>query len=408
MSTGSHAPRAWWGIALAVFTVAWGGNQYTPLLVMYRQDGYFGPVFIDLMLVSYAVGVAFGLLAAGSASDRYGRKRVMLPTPLFAALASLLIALGEHNGALMTLGRACSGIAVGIAMTAGGAWIKELSTRPYDPHAVASSGAKRAAMSLTAGFAVGPAVAGVLAQWVAMPGQLVFFIHIALSALVTPLMLRLPETRHSEHLHERGGFQKDMAIPSLKHPRFLYVVMPMAPWVFGAGFTAYAILPKQISGQVEYPIALSALVALVALGSGFTVQQFGPRIAGNHISRGPVVAMSAAVTGMGFATLTCMHPSVSLVLVSAVFLGLAYGLCAYIGLAETQAIATPDDMAGLSGIFYCLTYLGMLFPALLTMLSTWFSYPVMVGFGVVVAGSTLAAMPVLTRRHPAPDFDSEN
>lgn len=401
MSTGSQFQKAWLGIALAVFTVAWGGNHYTPLLVLYREQGFFGPVFIDLMLVTYAAGVALGLLAAGPASDRYGRKVVMLPTPAFAALASLMIAAGEHNAWLMGFGRAAAGVSVGIAMTAGGAWIKELSAKQYDPSANARSGAKRAAMALTAGFALGPAVAGTLAQWAPWPGQLAFYLHIVLSLVATPLMLRLPETRHSERLDTPGGFWKDMAIPSWKHGRFRFVVMPMAPWVFGAGFTAYAILTKQISAHVEYPVALSALVALVTLGSGFVVQQFGPRIAGESPSRGPVVAMSAAVIGMALATYTTMAPSVPLVLISSVFLGLAYGLCAYIGLAETQAIATDDDMAGLSGIFYCLTYLGMLFPALLTMLSQVFSYPMMLGFGVAVAAVTLLLMPTLTRRFPA-------
>ena len=57
----------------------------------------------------------------------------------------------------------------------------------------------------------------------------------------------------------------------------------------------------------------------------------------------------------------------------------------FMGLAETQNIATPSDMAGLSGIFYCLAYSGMVFPAILTKLNAWFSYPEMLGFGVFMA-----------------------
>ena len=115
--------KQWLRVAFAMFTVAWGGNQYTPMLVFYKTQGFFSTFFIDLMLVSYAVGVAVGLLAAGPASDSFGRKKVMLPTPLMAAVASALIAAGQHNAALMTLGRFGAGVAVGIAMTAGGAWV---------------------------------------------------------------------------------------------------------------------------------------------------------------------------------------------------------------------------------------------------------------------------------------------
>lgn len=381
----------WLGVAFAVFTVAWGGNQYTPMLVYYRQQEVFSPFFIDLMLVFYAFGVAAGLLVAGPMSDRFGRKPVMLPTPALAAVASLLIAVGEENQLLMTLGRICAGLAVGIAMTAGGAWVNELSKRKYDTKAKPTSGAKRASMSLTAGFALGPAFAGMAAQWLFHPGQLPYAIHILLAILGTLPMLAIPETRHSQRLHTPGGFKKDMSIPSLKNPRFLLVVAPMGPWVFGAGFTSYAILPSLTRHIMTYPIAMTALVALLTLGSGFAIQQVGPQIAGESARRGPLAALSTTVLGMGIATYVAARPSVAMTLVAAVFLGLAYGLCSYIGLAETQRIATPEDMAGLTGIFYCLSYVGMLFPAALTMLSDHFTYPMMLGFGVAVAAITLVA-----------------
>lgn len=390
----------WLGIALANFTVAWGGNQYTPMLIFYRQQGVFSSLFVDLMLVSYAAGIAVGLLVAGHLSDRYGRKPVMMPIPIVAAIASLAIAIGEQNELLMTVGRFLAGIAVGVAMTAGGAWIKELSSRKFDRKAVPTSGAKRASMALTAGFALGPVCSGVLAQWVAMPGKLPYLVHIVISIAAIWLIKDLPETRHSTHLHEKGGFLKDMAIPSIKAPRFLLVVTPMAPWVFGAGFTSYAILPAQIRHLMTYPIAMTALIALVTLGSGFLIQQVGPQIAGESKVRGPVTALVLTVIGMGLATIDVTHPSVWFTMICGVFLGVTYGLCSYIGLAETQEIATPEDMAGLTGIFYILSYVGMLFPAALTKLSDWFSYTEMLGFGVAVALFSLVATIFNARRLP--------
>lgn len=397
-SNSTSKAKAWLGISLAVFSIAWGGNQYTPLLVFYRSEGFFSELFIDLMLVSYAIGIAVGLLVAGPLSDRYGRKKVMLPTPAFAAVSSLLIAIGEHNHFFMTVGRLGAGMAVGIAMTAGGAWIKELSTQQFDPSAKTTSGAKRAAMSLTGGFGLGAAVAGMMAQWLPLPGSLPFFLHIALSVVVTFLLLPLPETRFSEHMNEKGGFWKDMAVPSVKHPRFLAVVVPMAPWAFGTAFVSYAILPSQVSHLSEVPIALTALIALLTLGAGFIIQQFAPTIVGTSMSRGPLLALLAAVVGMTLATINVMNPSIPFTLVCAVFLGLAYGMVAYVGLAESQAIATDEDMAGLSGIFYCLTYVGMIFPAVLTTLSDVFTYPQMLGFGVVVALLTLVVTAFTTKR----------
>lgn len=390
--------RVWVAAALSIFTVAWGGNEFTPMLVLYREQGHFSDLFIDLMLVCYAVGVGIGLLAAGPLSDRYGRRTLMLPMPLLAALSSVLIAFGEEAGVLMAVGRTLSGISVGVAMTAGGAWIKELSHPRFDPRAKPNSGAKRASMSLTAGFALGAAVAGTLAQWGPLPGQLPYLLHVVLSLLFLPLLLTVPETRQSAHLKVKGSFWADLRVPSALQPRFLLVVVLIGPWVFGAGFTAYAILAGRIQPHVQYPIAIAALIALVTLGTGFLVQQFGPQIAGPGKVRGPVVAMSVTAAGMVAAALVSDSENLGFTLLACVLLGASYGLCMYIGLAESQQMATPTDMAGLSGIFYCLAYSGMVFPAILTRLSVWFSYPQMLGFGAVIAVLTLGLLSVTARR----------
>ncbi|WP_143336631.1 MFS transporter [Corynebacterium pacaense] len=390
--------RVWLAVSLSIFTVAWGGNEFTPLLVFYRQQGNFSDLAVDLMLIYYAIGVAAGLLVAGPLSDRYGRRVVMLPAPLIAALGSAFIASGEETALLMSIGRALSGVAVGMAMTAGGAWIKELSTPYFEPGVGSSEGARRASMSLTAGFALGPAAAGILAQWLPLPGQLAYILHILLSLLLLPLLLTAPETRQSAHLKVRGSFWGDILVPSVWEKRFLFVVTPMGPWVFGAGFTAYAILPALLREQVTVPIAYSALIALVTLGTGFGVQQLGPRIMGEGRTRGPVLALVATVLGMAGATLIAMHPHPWWALVVCMFLGSSYGLCMFVGLAETQRIAPPADMAGLTGIFYCLTYFGMIFPAVLTRLSDYFTYPAMLGFGVAMAALCLIIVSFTSRR----------
>lgn len=390
--------KVWLAVALSVFTVAWGGNEFTPLLVFYRGEGFFSNLFIDLLLVFYAIGVAVGLLAAGPLSDRYGRRAVMLPAPLIAILGSALIASGEETAILIAIGRVLSGISVGMVMTAGGSWIKELSSSRFEPGVKTSAGAKRASMSLTGGFALGPALAGVMAQWLPLPGQLAYVLHIILTLILFPLLITAPETRQSAHLKTKGSFWSDVLVPSALDKRFLFVVAPIGPWVFGAGFTAYAVLPSQLRDMVSAPVAYSALIALVTLGSGFGIQQFGPQIMGTSKTRGPILAMFVTVIGMIGAVIVVMNPHPWWALVVCMALGLSYGLCMFMGLAETQNIAPPVDMAGLTGIFYCLTYVGMVFPALMTWLNQWLSYPFMLGFGAVMATICLIIVSFSARR----------
>ena len=54
---------------------------------------------------------------------------------------------------------------------------------------------------------------------------------------------------------------------------------------------------------------------------------------------------------------------------AAVLLGIAYGICIVAGLVEVQAMADPHSLAGLTGIYYSLTYLGFTLPVILAELA---------------------------------------
>src|SRR5690606_27383636 len=94
----------WPAVSLAVFATAWGGNEFTPLLVMYRQISGLSPVVVDALLFAYVFGIVPALLIGGPLSDRFGRRPLMLPAPVFAALGSVLLAAGSQSVALLTVG----------------------------------------------------------------------------------------------------------------------------------------------------------------------------------------------------------------------------------------------------------------------------------------------------------------
>ena len=66
-------------LTLALFAVAWGANQFTPLLLVYRQRFGFGPAVLGALWGCYAVGLVPGLLLGGAASDARGRRPVVVP-----------------------------------------------------------------------------------------------------------------------------------------------------------------------------------------------------------------------------------------------------------------------------------------------------------------------------------------
>ena len=400
------AQRRWMLVAAGMFAVAWGGNEFTPLLVMYRLQHGFSAFTVYTFLFAYVIGIVPALLIGGPLSDRVGRRPVMLPATAIAATGSILIALGADSSALLLVGRVFTGVSLGIGMAVGGSWVKELS----EP----GTGARRAAMSLTAGFALGAGVAGVLAQWAPWPAHLAYVVHVTICVTVGVAMFAVPETRPAIPVADRGRLIDDLKIPTASHRRFLFVVVPLAPWVFGSASVAYAVLPSLLADESgHHPIALSALMSVAALGAGFAIQSVARRIDTPLGARGAIVALAILVVGMFLAAWAASELSVAAALIAAIVLGCGYGMALVAGLLEVQRIAGPDGLAGLTAVFYSLTYLGFAVPAILSSLTEQWpgvaTYPAIFATGGVVAAVCAALVAINTRRHlPVPSVGHES
>lgn len=399
---GGAAPRVtvapWLSVGAALFAVAWGGNEFTPLLVMYRQIDQMSALTVDVLLGAYVLGIVPALLLGGPLSDRYGRRPLFVPAPLIAVAGSALLALGAASAPLLFAGRILSGIALGLVMAVGTSWVKELSEPPFDPDARDGVGASRAALALTSGFALGAGVAAALAQFGPLPSASPYLVHIAITLASFAVLLRAPETRAPRPA--AGPLLSDLRIPTAMHRRFLLVVAPMAPWVFGTAASAYAILPGLMMAQVPgLEIGISGLLCVVALGCGVAVQKVAARIDSPRSARGVGAALAVTVPAMVLAAVAVGLGSLPWAFVAAAALGAAYGMLLVGGLREIQRIAGPDDLAGLTAVYYSLTYLGFFIPAILAALGAWLSYSTMFLAGAVIAALSLGVVALSWRRH---------
>ncbi|MEU1339004.1 MFS transporter [Streptomyces sp. NPDC005827] len=392
------APRSgsWQPVAAAMFACGWGGNQFTPLLLMYRRLGGYSTLSVDAFLGAYVVGLIPGLLLAGPVSDRRGRRPVLVFGTVASVLASVVLSFGADGAWAIYTGRLITGFAVGIAMSVGSSWVKELSIG-------ADSGlaARRAALCQTAGFALGAGVAGALAQWGPWPMVIPYIVHILLTVAIPVLLLRVPETRPASPATTAGsgqglvrGLVDDLRVPAPARRRFRLVVLPMAPWVFGAAGLAYAVMPQLVESHLgRWGLAYATALTVLMLGTGAAVQPIAKRLqqaAGPDDARACVVAMCVMLLGSVMCAANAVVRSPWLAVAAAITLGAAYGIAVVSGLLEIQRMASQDDLAGLTGIYYTLAYAGFLLPAVLATLSHWLSYPVMLSGVALVALGCLA------------------
>jgi hypothetical protein len=377
-------PGAWRAAAAAVFVCGWGGNQFTPLLVMYRGAGY-SALTVNALLGAYVVGLVPGLLLAAALSERWGRRRVVIAGVLASLVASLLLAAGPLGVAWIAVGRFVTGTAVAVAMAVGTTWVLELSRAAgADP----GTGARRGAMWLTLGFAAGPGVAGLLAQCGPLPMVFPYTVHAALALAVLPFLPGVAETGLGD---ARGSGSR---FAGVRHPRFLRVVVPMAPWIFGAAGVAYAIMPQLVGERLgSWGLAYSTLLTVCTLGAGALIQPVAKRLDTSTSARAVAVSMVVMSAGLAVSTIAAVVRSPIVALVAAVALGAAYGIAVVSGLLELQRLARPGELAMLTGVYYVLAYVGFLLPTLLALLSRVASYPVLLaGLALVALAGTAVVL----------------
>jgi hypothetical protein len=389
--------RPWLLVAPATVLLAWGGNHFTPLLLMYRQvDGY-SSFEVDLFLAFYILGLVPGFLIGGPLADRHGRKRVMAAGIVTSAIGSAVLAVGASSAYWLCAGRLVIGLSVAAAMVAGTAWIEELSQEPHDEPSKAS-GARRASLALTAGFGIGAGVSGALAQWAPAPTVLPYVVQVAL-LLAAAIPLRwAPETVAGAE--RTTSLADDLRIPRASRARFLRVVVPSAPWAFGALAIAYVVAPALVGSQVgEDRVAFATLLTVVALGTGALTQPLVGKIALATGGRQLVLGLGLTFLGVVLCAIEAAVLSPALAVVIALVMGVGYGISIVSGLLEVQRMAGPDDLAGMTGIYCCLTYVGFTLPVILASLTGIASYEALLAIVafICLASAVTAGMNLRTR-----------
>jgi Major Facilitator Superfamily len=386
--------RDWARAAAGLFTVAWGANQFASLLVAYHQQRGLPPAVNDALFGIYAVPLMAALLLCGPAGDRWGRVRVVRPAVVLSILATIALMAGSESTALLFVGRFAAGASSGAIFAVGTVWVRELSARAA-PGIGEHAGARRAATALSLGFGLGPLAAGIIAQWSPLPLVVAYVPHLAITLLAMPAVWRAPET--ATITAGGPGFLARLRIRGAGSPRFLTVVAPAAPWVFAAPAIAFGLLPSVVGAEhVTNGIALTAGITALTAFTGVLIQPVARRLdAGASRNRAATVGLLVVAAALALGAVTVHLGYVWMLVPSGILFGAAYGLCLVAGLVEVQRLAEKRSLAGLTAIYYALTYLGFAAPYLLTLGAHLTTYAVLL---VIAAGLALGTAGLVSRR----------
>ncbi|MFJ4528504.1 MFS transporter [Streptomyces nigrescens] len=387
-------PRHWLRTGWVMTASGWSANQFSALLGAYHSGPGLTAATTSALFGVYVLGLIPGLLLGGPLADRRGRRPVVFSALAISALATALLMAGATATGLLWPGRFLTGVGAGALLSAGSAWIKELSSPPYDTVSAAGAAARRSGLFLSAGFATGGLAAALTAQWAPAPLVTAYLPHLALSAAAALLAARTPETAtpggQLTAITTAAPVPAPVPAPA-PGTAFRRLVAPVAPWVFVAPSIALATLPGLVdAGLTGWQTVYAGIVTAVTPGTGLLVAPLARRLAARHRIATAVAGLAAVILGLLLAALAvaCVRPDAALL--AAAVLGAGYGLCVAYGLTEVAALAPPDRLARLTARFWALCYLGFCTPYAITLLTGWFAPATVLLAAVVPAAATLA------------------
>jgi MFS family permease len=346
-------PIALW---VSLFVVAFGTNVPTPLLLVYRDALGLSATALTGAFGLYAAGLVPALLLAGPASDRFGRRRLVVPASLLAALTSLLFLFAGSSVAALFAGRFLQGAVSGVVFSVGTAWLGELVGAP-------ERAARLTTAALSAGWGLGPLTAGVLGQWLPAPTVLPYLVHVGMMGPALLLLPGVPETL-SPARRRRDGPVLNLGVPASARWPFVLVVLPVAVGVFTFPSTAVTVLPLLLIPALPgIAVAVTGLVAAVTLLTGVLAQSLHRRLPA--ASSGPI-GLATGAAGLVLSLVAAALDAWPILVPVAVLLGAGYGLCLAAGLTMVAQLAAPAERGALTGTFYACAYLGFGVPLLLS------------------------------------------
>jgi predicted MFS family arabinose efflux permease len=353
----SISPGAgFWVIAVVFATAMAFSTVPAPLYAFYvRRDG-FSTFWITIVFAAYAVGVIGSLFLAGHVSDWLGRRRLLLAALVSELVAAVLFLVWPDLPGLI-LARVITGVGVGMVTATATAQMGELHARSR-PDAGPTRAERAAVLANLGGLALGPPIAGALAQYVAHPLEIPYLLFLALLGLGLAAVLAVPETVDLTRPRPRYRPQR-VTIPAAGRPLYWTVAL--------ASFAGFALLglftsvaPGFISGALHHSSPLLAgVVTFGVFGAGALAQIVSsPLPAARQVG----IGLTLMALGVLIVTAAVWWPTLAFFVVGGVIAGAGVGVL-FKGALGTVVSLAPAHARGeaLAGLFLA-AYTGLAVP----------------------------------------------
>lgn len=341
-------------IATAFFVTMLGPTLPTPLYPIYQDKFGFGGLMVASIFTTYVVGIAAALLLFGRLSDQIGRRALLLPGLVLAALSSSVFYFSDTVATLF-FGRLLSGLSVGIITGTATAALTDL----------APAGRKRfysltAALVNMLGLGLGPVLAGALAEFTAFPLTLPYVVHIVLVILTFAGVSMIAEPLDRQGRSFKWEFQRLRLPPEV---RGTFIRAATAGF---AGFSVLGLFASVAPALLLHVLGIAnhlvcGLVVFAQLGFSALGQVGSTRMADRKAMLIGTAALTAGILLIGMSIAVSSLP---ILLTGAAFAGVGQGMSFRASLS-TLAEQSPSHLRGeITSTFFLVLYIAQSIPVM--------------------------------------------
>jgi DHA1 family tetracycline resistance protein-like MFS transporter len=335
--------RYLFSIILVVFIDLLGFSLIIPLLPYYAQTFQASDITIGFLLASYAAAQLIGAPLLGRASDRFGRRPILLISIFGTFLGFLLFGFAESL-AMLFASRMLQGITGG-NLSVAQAYITDVTDAKSRNRGLGMIGA-----AFGLGFIIGPAVGGLLSgisySVPAFVAAGLSFINLLLVAFWLPESLT-PEKR-AQIIHKKPAFSFNALRQALIHPltgpllitRFLY---SLAFVILQTIFSLFAL--KRFNMSVVTTGFILTYVGIVSVVTqAWLVGKLSQRFRDAILIEAGLLTLALGMLMWAFS------PNVPILVLSLTPIALAGGLLNTIVPAALTKTVEPQEVGGMLGL----------------------------------------------------------
>jgi MFS family permease len=384
-----------WAIAFAFLAVTAFSTAPSALYGLYERQLDLPLIAITIVYAVYAAGVTTSLLLAGHVSDWYGRRAVLIPALVLAAVAAVVFISWQSLAGLL-VARVLTGLALGATVATATAYIADLDAGPDG--AVTRRAEIAATVANVGGLAIGPLVSGILVRYLSGDVTLPFAVLLAgLVAAIVAVVLA-PEGRPAGHPLPAYRPQQ-LTVPAQARAQFIAatagVALAFATWGLFAGLAG-----TFLAGPLHHPSpALTGAAIFLTFGIGIVVQLTTSSWPAHRLLAAGVPTILLGLTVLVVSAWTS-PPSLPLFLGGGVLSGMGASAIFRASLGVVIAGSRADERAGALATFFTAGYAAISLPVLGLGIALQFLSPrvTLLVFGIAVGLGVLAAAPTLLRR----------